>query len=384
MLQAKGMLMKVLHVYKDYLPTSFGGAEQVIHILAQEMPKSGIEADVVTTVRKDGRSETMREVAVGNHRSFEYIRNFDRFSTPMSWRMARDFRRLARGYDLLHFHYPWPFMDLLQMRAPDIPYVVTYHSDIVKQKHLLWFYGPLMRRFLNGGAAVVATSERYVETSDILPRLRSRVEVVHLGMYDPLQAPAPTEPVRDEIAAIVAPGQAPYFLFLGVHRYYKGLEYAVRAAQRIRTRLIVAGDGPERAKLQALAVELGADNIRFIGQVNDAEKDVLLKGCLSFVFPSCFRSEAFGLSLVEAAAHSKPMVCCEIGTGTTLVNRDGETGIVVPPADDHALAEALKTLEQDADMVARYGRNARARFESHFKGETMAAKYATIYRDILG
>jgi rhamnosyl/mannosyltransferase len=101
-----------------------------------------------------------------------------------------------------------------------------------------------------------------------------------------------------------------------------------------------------------------------------------------FVFPSHLRAEGFGLALVEAAMHAKPMVSCEIGTGTSFVNQHGETGLVVPPADPPALAEAINRLLADEDTCARYGRNARARYDQRFTASAMTAAYTAVYRRV--
>ena len=111
---------------------------------------------------------------------------------------------------------------------------------------------------------------------------------------------------------------------------------------------------PEGAALRARADAAGASRVRFAGQVSDAEKAALLANCRGFVLPSHLRSEAYGMVLVEAAIQRKPLVSCEIGTGTSFVNLDGETGFVVPPESVPALAAALCRLLDEVQMGSRY------------------------------
>jgi rhamnosyl/mannosyltransferase len=81
--------------------------------------------------------------------------------------------------------------------------------------------------------------------------------------------------------------------------------------------------------------------------------------------------------------YGKPMISCEIGTGTTFINLAGETGLVIPPADPGALRDAMHTLITQPELAAELGRKARLRFESIFTAELMASRYAALYRSIL-
>ena len=102
----------------------------------------------------------------------------------------------------------------------------------------------------------------------------------------------------------------------------------------------------------------------------------------AFVFPTHLRSEAYGLSLVEAAMFGKPMISCEIGTGTSFVNRNGETGIVVPPEDAEALAAAMARLSNDPDTSRSCGRRAVSRYADELQADLMVMKYIDLYKDL--
>ena len=85
--------------------------------------------------------------------------------------------------------------------------------------------------------------------------------------------------------------------------------------------------------------------------------------------------------LVEAAMLSTPMISCEIGTGTSFVNVDGETGFVVAPNDPAALVKALNRFLQDASLASRMGEAARDRYEKMFSGEALGREYAAAFRE---
>jgi rhamnosyl/mannosyltransferase len=88
--------------------------------------------------------------------------------------------------------------------------------------------------------------------------------------------------------------------------------------------------------------------------------------------------------LVEAAIARKPLVSCEIGSGTSFVNQDGETGFVVPPESPGALAQALRRLLDDARLAERLGAGARRRYEQNFSGDALGRGYAAVFREALG
>ena len=146
---------------------------------------------------------------------------------------------------------------------------------------------------------------------------------------------------------------------------------------------MIAGAGPEEASLQQQAARQGLGNVQLLGAVSDEDKMCLLELSLGFVFPSHLRSEAFGMSLVEAAMCEKPMVSCEITTGTSYINLNGVTGLTVPPEDAQALRDAMHKLMDQPELARAMGVAARSRHEAMFTAQHMARAYASVYREVL-
>jgi rhamnosyl/mannosyltransferase len=147
--------------------------------------------------------------------------------------------------------------------------------------------------------------------------------------------------------------------------------------------VVIAGSGPEEAALKEGALRLGLQHVHFLGSLPDEDKAALFHLCTGMVFPSCLRSEAFGISLLEGAMYGKPLICCEIGTGTTFINVHGETGLAVPPFDPAALREAMRRIWDNPAMADAMGRAARERFEKLFTAGRMVADYARLYEETL-
>ena len=147
--------------------------------------------------------------------------------------------------------------------------------------------------------------------------------------------------------------------------------------------VVIVGAGPVEADLKQQAIRLGLTNVVFLGAISDDDKVALLHLCRAVVFPSHLRSEAFGVTLLEGAMFSKPLISSEIGTGSSYVNIDGETGLVIPADDPVGLAKAINRLDTDIELGEKMGAAGRARFKSMFTAQKMAEAYVDLYRRIL-
>lgn len=367
--------MRILHVFKTYLPDTHGGIEHVIRQMCLATRGFGIDHRILT-LSKHPAPECLEVDGIPVRRVKQDV---DLASTGLSLTAFRAFSEEARAADLVHFHFPWPFMDVLQLLTrPGKPYVVSYHSDIVKQRHLLKLYAPLMQRFLGNATCVIAATEPYRQSSPTLQRLGTKVRVIPYGL-DPDSYPEADPQRLTSWRQRLGPR---YLLFVGVLRYYKGLHLLLKALQGLDYPLAIVGAGPEGDALRAQCERFGLRNCHFLGRQSEEDLAVLYAGCESFVFPSHLRSEAFGMALLEAAMYGKPMLSCEIGSGMSEINLNGQTGIGVPP-EPAALREGLMTLWEDAELRTRYGQAARARFETHFRSEVMASKLIEVYREAL-
>ena len=367
--------MKVLHVYKSYYPDSMGGIEQVIAQLGRGLSALGHE-NRVFTLSADPSPAVLERPEGQVHRS---RLTAEVASNPVSFAALPEFRRQLRWADVVHYQFPWPFADLLHLLNAAKPSVVTYQSDIVRQKFLLRAYTPLMNYFLESAGMVVATSPQYRDSSPVLGRLKSDVRVIPNGI-DESTYPRPSPQRVAHWRAQVGEG---FFLFVGVLRYYKGLDTLLQAAQGFRGKIVIAGSGPEEAALQQHAARERLDNVHFLGSITDEDKMCLLQLSCGFVFPSDLRSEAFGMSLVEAAMSARPMVSCEISTGTSFINVDGVTGWTVPPRDAQALRDAMHRLQDEPLRTLEMGAAARLRFQKLFTARAMAQAYDEAYQEVV-
>lgn len=368
--------MHVLHVYKDYPPV-IGGIEHHIRALAEGQAAQGHEVTVLVT-RPDPGPVTVD--VEGGVRVVRARRLATVASAPISVSLAREVARLRP--DVTHLHVPYPVGEAAWLAFGRRPMVVTYHSDIVRQRLLGKLWGPFLRRTLALADRVLATSPNYVESSPFLRRVRTKVAIVPLGVD--VERFARFDDVAARAAAAARFGPQPRLVFVGRLRYYKGLHVLLRALVELPgVRLLVVGTGPLQAELAALALSLGVfDRVAWLPGVADDELASILAAGDLYVLPAVARSEAFGIALVEAMAAGLPAVTTEVGSGTSWVNQDGVTGRVVPPDDPRALAGAIRDVLADEDRRAAMGAAAEARARAEFSSARMIQRVGRIYDEV--
>lgn len=249
--------MKILHVFRTYFPGTYGGAEQAIRDIAHATARLGVCNRIIHT----GHMKAFESHEFAEGRTYAYPKSLEIASNTISLGMLMAFPKFADWADVIHYHFPWPFGDVLQTLASNKPYVVTYHSDIVRQRALLYLYWPLMRRFLSGAKVIIATSPNYLASSPILHSHRSATRVIPICL-DEARYPTPDSA---RVAYWRERFGNRFFLFVGVLRYYKGLHILVEAARKLNMPIVIVGAGPIENDLKARADSLGLTNIHFLG-----------------------------------------------------------------------------------------------------------------------
>ena len=385
------LTVKILHVYKDY-PPILGGIENHVRLLAEGQAASGHDVTVLVTNPKGTHTIVSIENGV---RVIRAGRLATVASAPLS--LALPWQLLHQRPDVVHLHFPYPVGEVSQwLLRRGRATVLTYHSDVVRQAGILRFYRPLLARILHSVDAIIIGSPP-MAGSTYLAAHQAKLHLIPYGIplarFQAAPAAADLARVRAHYLPDISPAlplphsplpprpSAPLLLFVGRLRYYKGLDTLIRALPDIPARLLVVGIGPLEGEWRALAQEAGvAGRVAWLGEVPDVDLPALYHLADLFVLPGSHPSEAFGLVQVEAMAAGLPVICTELGTGTSYVNRDGVTGLVVPPRDPTALAAAINRLLADPDLRARMGAAARARVAAEFDLDVMIDRVLELYR----
>lgn len=301
----------------------------------------------------------------------------------MPWHALR--RHWRAPFDIVHLQFPAdPMAHLAYEVLPrSVKRVISWHSDIVRQQGLLKVYRPFLNHSLRAADAIIAATPAHISSSEQLAPVRgtARFRIVPYG-FDLSRferRPALADEIRRRLGA-------KFLVFaLGRHVYYKGFEFLIRAlAGAPGATLALGGQGPLTADLRRAAREaVVEDRVQFVGRIPDQDLPAWYHACDAFCLSSIEPAEAFGIVQVEAMACGKPVVCCQLGNGVNWVNRDGETGLTVPPGNIEALAAALARLQSDPDLRTRLGGQGRRRAWSEFTSAAMAKATLEVYREVL-
>jgi glycosyltransferase involved in cell wall biosynthesis len=363
--------LRVQHVGKFY-PPHVGGMETHLRTLCVEL-KDAVNLDVI--VANDG-PRTERAVMNGvNLTRLGTVLNI--YSTPICPQMARSIRH-ARA-DLVHVHLPNPWAVMAYILSGHRgSLVVSWHSDIVRQKTLGRVFEVFSQTFLNRCKAIIASSDNYIGSSSVLSRNRDRCSVVPYGI-------SVTDLRCNDVNAVRSIRERfgrRIVLSSGRLVYYKGFEYLIRAMNSVDGNLLIAGDGPMRQKLEveAAANPIIRGRVTFLGRVEDITP--YYHACDVFALPSIARSEAFGIVQLEAMACGKPVVNTRLRSGVPFVSLDGVTGLTVTPCNSAEMADALNRLLDDPKLRQKYGNSALHRVRTEFTVDAMVRRTLGVYKQV--
>lgn len=365
--------LRIVHIYKDYAPV-VGGIENHIRVVAEDQARRGHHVSVLVAQRS---GLPFSETNLNGVHVVKVPRQLNVQSAPISLAFPYWVRRLTQDADIAHLHAPYPIGEMCNLWFGHARRtVITWHSDIVRQRVLLRFYAPLLRRVLAHADRIFPTSEVYARTSPWLQAHLNKCRAIPLGVDPERFAPAERSS---------ASSQAPLrVLSVGRLRYYKGLDDLIRALPELpNVEAFIVGEGPMGTAWRALAERLGvAERVHFVGAVSDEALPRWYQSADVYVIPANARAEAFGVAILEAMASGLPVISTEVGTATSWINQHGVTGLVVPPRDPRALAAAIRQLS-DPHVRWQMGAAARARVLAEFTEAQMFARIEEAYREVL-
>jgi glycosyltransferase involved in cell wall biosynthesis len=371
--------LKVLQVYKDFYPPVIGGIEKHINILCKGLVENGIEVQVlVSNTRYKHEKEKFFGIPV--HKAPQLGRFY---SAPLTPSFYYYLQKLGKNSDIVHFHHPNPTAEFSYFYTNlKSKIVVTYHSDIIRQDKLGKIYSPFRKRFLDISDSIIATSQNYIRSSQILNQYKNKCTVIPLGIdvsrFDSDDDTDKVNEIKNEH------GRLPLILFVGCLRYYKGLHILISAMKNISAKLIIIGSGPEQHRLEKLVGDFGLFNkIVLLGQKSDQEVNAYYKACDIFVLPSQLRSEAFGIVQLEAMYCKKPVISTELNTGTTFININSKTGLTINPNDIESLQRAIAFLINNPEKRKKFGENGITRVKELFTADKMVENIISLYKRIL-
>ena len=371
------MSMRILQLGKFY-PVE-GGVEKVMYDLLIGLSERGIPCDMLCAYTGKGNLEVG---LTPQNRIFCTRTLLKKYATMISLSMIVKLRKMACQYDIIHVHHPDPMAALaLWLSGYKGKVVLHWHSDIVKQKKLLWLYTPLQNWLIRRADMIVGTTPVYLSASRHLTRVQDKCTYLPIGI-DPIK------PDEEKVTAMRAKYAGKKIIFsLGRLVHYKGYRYLVEAAKYLDDNYIVliGGTGALREELQSqIDAEGLAHRVKLLGRVPDEDLPTYYGACDLYCLSSIMKTEAFAIVQIEAMSCGKPVVSCNIeGSGVPWVNKDGESGLVVAAEDGKALADAIRQITTDDVLYNKLSEGSRKRFNQLFERKAMITRCLELYQQVL-
>lgn len=372
-------MIRILQVGKFFHPEK-GGIESVSKSLIDNIDSTAFSMDILcfntTSETRTDLYNTGKVTRCGILFSF--------FSAPFSFRFFQSFFQMHRKYDIIHIHTPNPFaLIALFFVKPSAKLIIHWHSDILKKGVLYWLIKPVERMALTKATVITGTSATYIRESEPLKPFAYKTNFIPIGTNMHY-----TDVTSNGIAAIKRKYAGKKIVFsLGRLVSYKGFEYLIEAASDLPDDvvIVIGGEGPLQKEYHQRIQKKKLDSRVFLqGRIPDDLLQDYFQACDLFCLPSCEKSEAFGVVIIEALSFGKPVIATNIpGSGVSWVNQHGVTGLNVLPGNPAALSTAITELLSDPERLKQMGKAAVERYQRHFTETSMQEAFEQLYHQLV-
>lgn len=339
--------------------------------------KDDHEVEVLVSNRKAKTEETIEDgVRVTRVGRVAHINRMSICPSFPSWLKKKN-------PDVLHLHLINPLAEVSYLLSGvECKTIATYHMDITRQKWMKPFHSPILNRVLERLDCITVSSERFARNSPVLSKYMEKIRVLPFGISEERFKETPFNRSLTEEFHKQYPGKV--VLFVGRLTHYKGLGILIEAMKQIDATCLLIGSGYLENAISRQIRKVGLqDRVHLIGKASDEELVAYYDRADVFVLPSINRTESFGITQLEAMSRGTPVVCTEVGTGTTFINQNGETGLVVPPGDVGALAGAVNRILSDEALAHKLSKGAIERCTTYFSEAAMWRNLREVYNELL-
>jgi glycosyltransferase involved in cell wall biosynthesis len=381
--------MKIVMLSPFFYPHT-GGTEKYVKDLSLALVNAGHEVTIIANnlpkekgAPAEENMQGIKVIRLPAINLFQYL--------PVTWAFNL---KMLEGYDIVHVHVPaFSFARAVAGKVKQ-PVVVTYHCDVTVSEKFFgipvpnWLvklveftsniYG---KRTISRADIVYNTTETYAKTSPVLKHFP--VRSIPIGIFHDH-----IDEMQSKLGLSEKDKNLKQLLWLGRMAGNKGCDYTVKAMPKILAKhpdakLVICGDGEERAHINGLIDKLGVRNsIEMYGIVNFEELVKLFYSSLVYIFPSINRLEAFGIVQLEAMANYTAVICSDI-PGPNAVMNINETGLIVPKQDSDAIADAAISLLDNTQRAVEMGKAGRKLVETKYDWKNIANRVVDLYQQAL-
>ena len=355
--------LKILQVNKLYYPFT-GGVERVVQQIAEGLQEKTDMKVLVCQTKGKTIYEEVNGIFVCRQKSIGMIGNL-----PIPLGFIHQFRKMAKDRDVVHIHMPFPFADIACLLSGyKGKIVIWWHSDVVRQKKIMFFYRPFMELLLKRADRIVVATQGHIEGSLYLKPYREKCCIIPFGVEKRIEKDADEYFGMENTKKEWKDRGKVNFLFVGRLVYYKGCKILLEAFQKIENAtLTIVGNGSLEMELREYVKEHHMNNkVTFAGYVEDERLPLYFKQCDVFVLASTARSEAFGLVQIEAMSYGKPVINTALKSGVPYVSLHEKTGLTVEPGNVKSMEQAIRWMVEHPKEREEMGRSARIRVKKEF------------------
>ncbi|MFX1519042.1 MAG: glycosyltransferase family 4 protein [Promethearchaeota archaeon] len=383
--------MRIVHVTSHFLPDVVGGVENYVYHLSKEFIKHGHNVTIYTSRSRRVTPTTKKFDGISVVRLPTL---FQLYNTPILPSLF--FELIKEDVDVIHAHLPHPMvydMTAISSQFRNIPLVVTIHNLEVGGHSLntlfsKFYSNTLLHLTLRSAKKIITTTQQYIETTDLLKKLRSKITVIPVGVdLKYLKIKYDKEKLRSELSL------SDKFVILFVskltesHRY-KGLIYLLKALAGIKKtvpeiQLFVIGKGKLRPYYEELTRKFHIeDKVTFTGFVK--ENTLINYYALAdlLVLPSISKLEGFGMVALEALAFETPVITTDIAGVSEVLTKE-KCGIVIESKNSLALTNAIQTFLLDRELARVMGMRGRKVIAQKYNWTDISKRMINVYQELI-
>lgn len=381
-------------IVSPYFYPKRGGLVNYSYNIAKFLIEKGHD---ITVLCSDHEKENEEKIIDGI-RVIRLKPDFIQSNTPLKFNLPFKMSELIKenNFDLINAHTPVPFYaDIAAMvsKRYKIPFILTYHNDNIKDS---FFMGTIANVYsysfnlltLKLSKRIITPSPYCYNESTFLDKFKDKLVWIPPGVDINRYNVGNSFKIYDDYNILHS---SKIILFVGeiskVHAH-KGIDDLIKSFKKVlkevkEVYLVLVGMGDMIQEYKKKCENLGiADNAIFTGFVDDDTLIEYYKSSDVVVLPSTTIQEGFGMVLIEGNACGKPVIGTKVG-GIKYVIKDGETGLLVPPKNPEALAEAIIKLLQDEDMAKKMGKNGRILVEEKYTWDKVAKMTEKVYEELI-
>ncbi|HPN54436.1 MAG TPA: glycosyltransferase [Candidatus Moranbacteria bacterium] len=375
--------MRILFFNHQFLPST-NEADDITHRLLSEFAKNPeIHADLVT-FSIDGKERVLK---MGGNITIHEIPNKNKNSDSNSgilkqgWQMYKYAKKLAKmnSYDLIHSFslVPFGFACRRLGKKINVPFIISLRaSDVIaNQARPGFLHNTVAKKIIEAweSASFIVASSQWLASVELKSKPLRKISIIYNGVDTKYFSPNPDKKKADDVFTVVC--SLPFESENGIRFLIQAFNILIRRYENLR--LVIMGDGRERASLEQLAMGLNLDKkVIFTGIIPQEKMLEYYQSASIFVSPSL--RENFEKSIVEALACGLPVVATDVGAAREFVE-DTENGFIVEPRNSYQMAENIEKFLLDSKLAEKMGEKSRE-FSEKIDWERVAGKYFDLYK----